>query len=112
VRDVLFIDDLLDAYEAAVQNMAMAAGRIYNIGGGPRNTISIWAEFGPLLEELLGRPIPVRYGDWRPGDQPIYVSDVRKAERELGWRPRVSVREGVTRLFEWIRDHQQLFHHL
>lgn len=112
VRDVLFIDDLLDAYEAAVQNMAMAAGQIYNIGGGPRNTISIWAEFGPLLEELLGRPIPVRYGEWRPGDQPIYVSDVRKAERQLGWCPRVSVREGVTRLFEWIRDHQQLFHHL
>jgi CDP-paratose 2-epimerase len=112
VRDVLFIDDLLDAYEAAVQNMAMAAGQIYNIGGGPRNTISIWAEFGPLLEELLGRPIPVRYGDWRPGDQPIYVSDVRKAGRQLGWCPRISVREGVTRLFEWIRDHHQLFQHL
>jgi CDP-paratose 2-epimerase len=112
VRDVLFIDDLLDAYDAAVQNIAMAAGQIYNIGGGPRNTISVWAEFGPLLEELLGRPIPVRYGDWRLGDQVIYVSDIRKAERELGWCPRVSVREGVVRLFEWIREHQELFHHL
>jgi CDP-paratose 2-epimerase len=112
VRDVLFIDDLLDAYEAFVQNIERAAGQIYNIGGGPQNTMSVWAEFGPVLEELLGRPIPVCYQDWRPGDQPVYISDIRKAERELGWRPRTSVQEGLTRLFEWIRDHQELFCHL
>lgn len=112
VRDVLFIDDLLDAYDAAVENVDVAAGRIYNIGGGPNNTVSIWAEFGPLLEELLGRPISVTYADWRPGDQRVYVSDIRKAERELGWRPKTSVREGVARLFEWIRDNQELFTHI
>jgi CDP-paratose 2-epimerase len=112
VRDVLFIDDLLDAYEAIVQNIEVAAGQAYNIGGGPDNTISIWAEFGPALEELLGRPIPVRYAGWRPGDQPVYVSDIRKAERDLGWRPHVSVQKGITKLFEWIRDHQELFGHL
>lgn len=112
VRDVLFIEDLLDAYETVVQKSELTVGQIYNVGGGPQNTLSIWLEFGPLLEELLGRPIPIRYGDWRPGDQPVYISDIRKAERELGWRPRVSVKEGVTRLFEWIRDNQELFHHL
>jgi CDP-paratose 2-epimerase len=112
VRDVLFIEDLLEAYDTIVHNIETAAGQIYNIGGGPENTMSIWAEFGPLLEELLGRPIPMRYGAWRPGDQLIYVSDIRKAERELGWRPQTSVREGVTCLFEWVRDHQDLFHHL
>lgn len=109
VRDVLFINDLLDAYGAFLQNIETAAGQVYNIGGGPQNTMSIWAEFGPLLEELLGRPISVCYGDWRPGDQPVYVSDIRKAERDLGWRPHISVTEGITRLFEWIRDHQELF---
>lgn len=112
VRDVLFIDDLLDVYEAAVQRIDCAAGQVYNIGGGPDNTMSIWAEFGPLLEELLGRPIPVSYSDWRPGDQLVYISDIRKAERELGWRPRVGMREGITRLFEWIRENQHLFAHL
>lgn len=112
VRDVLFIDDLLDAYQAAVDNIDVAAGQVYNIGGGPANTMSIWAEFGPLLERLLGRPIPVTYADWRPGDQRIYVSDIRKAQRELGWSPRISVEEGVTRLFHWIRDNQELFAHL
>ncbi len=112
VRDVLFIEDLLDAYGALVENIDTAAGQVYNIGGGPENTMSIWTEFGPQLERLLGRPIPVTHGDWRPGDQPVYVSDIRKAERELGWRPRVSVEEGVRRLFAWIRDHQDLFAHL
>jgi CDP-paratose 2-epimerase len=74
--------------------------------------MSIWADFGPMLENLIGHPIPVTYGDWRPGDQPIYVSDIRKAERELGWRPRYSVAQGVSCLFEWIRDHQEFFGHL
>lgn len=112
VRDVLFIDDLLDAYEALVSGIDVTAGQVYNIGGGPDNTMSIWVEFGQQLERLLGRPIPVTHGDWRPGDQPVYVSDIRKAECDLGWRPRVSVEDGVRRLYEWIRDHQDLFAHL
>lgn len=112
VRDVLFIDDLLNAYQAVVQNIDKAAGQIYNVGGGPENTMSVWTEFGPLLEELLGRPVPVTPADWRPGDQPVYISDIRKIESELGWRPRISVREGVTKLFNWIKDNQALFQHL
>ena len=112
VRDVLFIDDLLDAYAAAVSRIDHAAGQVFNIGGGPANTLSVWAEFGPLLEELLGRPVPVVRADWRPGDQRIYVSDIRKADRVLGWAPRVSVRDGVARLFHWIRDNEALFAHL
>lgn len=112
VRDVLFIDDLLDAYAVLVDGIDASAGQIYNIGGGPDNTMSIWTEFGAQLERLLGRPIPVTHGDWRPGDQPVYISDIRKAERELGWRPRIGVEEGTRRLFTWIRDHQDLFAHL
>jgi CDP-paratose 2-epimerase len=112
VRDVLFIDDLLDAYEAAVQRAEDVAGEVYNVGGGPQNTLSVWAEFGPLLERLLEEPVPVQVSDWRPGDQHIYVSDIRKAERELGWSPHVSVEEGVSRLFYWIQANQHLFAHL
>lgn len=112
VRDVLFIDDLLDAYEAACAQIDVTAGRIYNVGGGPENTMSIWAEFGPILAELLGREVPVRFADWRPGDQRVYVSDIRKAAAEMGWQPRVSVREGVTRLYHWISANQALFAHL
>ncbi|MCC6146880.1 MAG: GDP-mannose 4,6-dehydratase [Anaerolineaceae bacterium] len=109
VRDILFVDDLLDAYDAALKNIAVSAGQVYNIGGGPENVMSVWADFGPLLEKLFGRAIPVKRGDWRPGDQRIYVSDIRKAEQELGWKPRISVEMGIRRLFEWAKVNQSLF---
>jgi CDP-paratose 2-epimerase len=112
VRDVLFIEDLLDAYAALVEHIDVSAGQIYNIGGGPENTMSIWTEFGPRLEALLGRTIPVAHGEWRPGDQPVYISDIRKVEREIGWKPQVSVEEGTRRLFEWIQANEALFAHL
>jgi CDP-paratose 2-epimerase len=112
VRDVLFVDDLLDAYDAMVQNIDRAAGGIYNIGGGASHTISIWTEFGPVLEGLLGRPIPVKQMDWRPGDQCIYVSDTSRACSELQWRPKVSVDAGIARVFEWVKAHEDLFDHM
>lgn len=112
VRDILFIDDLLDAYDALVDNAGKTAGKIYNIGGGSENVISIWADFGPMLESLVGHPIPVTYHDWRPGDQPIYVSDIRKARNEIGWSPKISVTDGIRRLFEWVRDNKGYFDHL
>ena len=109
VRDVLFIDDLLDAYDLALNNIDRVAGRAYNIGGGPDKTISIWKEFAPMLEKLAGHSIPTGQGDWRPGDQRIYVSDIRKAKQELGWEPVVTPEEGITRLFEWVKKNRQLF---
>ncbi|MFN8445491.1 MAG: GDP-mannose 4,6-dehydratase [Caldilineaceae bacterium] len=112
VRDALFVEDLIDAYELFVQKIDKAAGQIYNIGGGIENTISVWCEFGPKLERLMGKCIPVTYGDWRPGDQPVYISDTSKAKRELDWSPKVSVDEGIERMYNWIRDNQPLFAHL
>ena len=109
IRDILYVEDLLDAYDAAVTHSAQAAGQVYNIGGGPANTLSIWREFGPLLEKLLGRPIPVSWDGWRPGDQRIYISDTHKAARELGWQPRVGVAEGIRRLYHWIIEKRVLF---
>jgi len=109
IRDVLFIEDLLDGYDVAIAHRDCAAGQVYNIGGGPANQLSIWSEFEPLLTTLLGREIPVSWGDWRPGDQRIYVSDTRKATRDLGWEPKVGVKEGVARLLAWISENQALF---
>jgi len=74
--------------------------------------MSIWSEFGAHLEELFGEPIPVLRADWRPGDQPVYISDIRKAEFELNWRPQISVSVGVNRLYEWMQGHKELFSHL
>lgn len=109
VRDLLYIDDLLDAYDAVLAGIDRAAGQIYNLGGGVQNAISIWREFGPLLENLIGRELPATYGDWRPGDQRVFIADIGKAERQLGWRPKVSVEEGVARLINWVQENKELF---
>lgn len=109
VRDVLFVEDLMNAYDAALGNLNVSAGQVYNVGGGPANTMSIWMDFEPILERLLGRPVPTSKGDWRPGDQRIYVSDIRKAKQELNWAPQVGVAEGVERLYRWVMDNRNLF---
>jgi CDP-paratose 2-epimerase len=109
VRDLLYIDDLLDAYDAVLVGIDRAAGQIYNLGGGMENAISIWQEFGPLLENLIGRELPAAQGDWRPGDQRVFIADIRKAQRELGWRPKVSIEEGVARLIKWVQANKELF---
>src|SRR5216684_5024292 len=108
VRDILYVDDLVRAYRAAYRRIDAAAGEIFNIGGGPASTMSL-LELLDVLGELLGRRVPVGYDDWRPGDQKVYVSDIRKAARVLGWRPRTSPQAGVRRLYEWIRGNPRLF---
>ncbi|HSV85601.1 MAG TPA: GDP-mannose 4,6-dehydratase [Levilinea sp.] len=109
VRDVLYVGDLLDVYDTCLERINLASGGIYNIGGGPENTISVWAEFGAMLEGSLGRKLPIRKDDWRLGDQRIFVSDIRKAERELGWKPKVGVQQGLELLFEWVKVNRHLF---
>jgi CDP-paratose 2-epimerase len=109
LRDVLFVDDLLDAYDAAVAHIDVAAGQVYNVGGGPPRTMSVWVELKPLLERLMGHSVSVTYSDWRPGDQRVCVLDVRKAKRELAWQPQVGVEEGIQRLYEWVVANQHLF---
>jgi CDP-paratose 2-epimerase len=109
VRDVLHIDDLLVAYQAGIDRIDELRGEVLNLGGGPDNTLAIWTEFGPLLEELAGRPIAVDYGPWRPGDQRVFVADVRRAAERLGWRPSVSPQEGIRRLYGWVSANPELF---
>jgi CDP-paratose 2-epimerase len=103
VRDVLFVDDLVDVYLAALRT-PRAWGEVFNIGGGPRHTLAVWSEFGPLLERLIGRPIPVARAGWRPGDQRVFVSDIRKAEQYLGWKPTTPVETGVRALIDWANE--------
>lgn len=109
VRDVLCIEDLMEAYLAAIERIDRVKGEVFNIGGGPDRTLAVWADFGPLLERLLGRTIPVTYAAWRPGDQRVYISDIRKARRLLDWAPQVNPEEGVRRMIQWIREHRALF---
>lgn len=109
VRDVLFVDDLTRAYDLAIDHSEVSAGEVFNIGGGASRILSVWNEFGPILEKLLGHQLNPAWGDWRPGDQRVYVSDIRKAEKVLGWKPEVGVGEGITRLFNWVKANPDLF---
>jgi CDP-paratose 2-epimerase len=103
------VEDLLDAYDAAIDRIDTAGGQVYNIGGGPGRTMSVWEEFGPLLENLIGERLDVSYEDWRPGDEVVYVSDIGKAQRDLAWRPEVDVEQGIRRLYDWVVANQHLF---
>lgn len=107
VRDILFMDDLLDSFDAAIEDIGRCSGEIFNVGGGPDNSISL-LEFIGLLEELMGRKLEYSFAGWRPGDQKIYISDIAKAGRRLNWKPRVSNREGIARLYEWAAQNREM----
>ena len=93
VRDILFIDDLVDCYLAAIDRIDQVAGMTFNIGGGPKNTLSL-LELLELLQQYSGREVVHSFEDWRPGDQPVYVSDIAKARQFLDWQPKIDVIEG------------------
>jgi len=108
VRDILFVDDLVNAFLLAQQHMKKLAGNVFNIGGGTANTISL-LELLDLLAGLHGGDVSVRFEDWRAADQRYYVADTSKFSRLTGWRPRVGVNEGVRRLYDWLRTGDEQF---
>ncbi len=101
VRDVLFVDDLMDAMILAQANIRTLSTQAFNIGGGLGNTVSLM-ELLKLIGHLQGYKPEIQMDEWRVGDQRYYVSDTRKFRAATGWGPRVSVREGVQRLHEWL----------
>ena len=108
IRDVLHVHDLARAYEAAINNRDAAGGQAFNIGGGSGNTLSL-LELLALLEQELQIKIPLQWDDWRPGDQPVFVCNVEKAQEMLGWSPEIQVQDGVRSLITWVRENKELF---
>jgi CDP-paratose 2-epimerase len=108
VRDMLFVEDLVDAYQAAIRDIETTSGKIYNLGGGPKNKMCLH-DLIAKLEELAHRKLRYDYDEWRPGDQPVFVCNVEKAKQDFGWEPHTSPEEGVTKLFEWVSKNTQLF---
>ena len=108
VRDVLYVGDLVAAFDLAIDNIGRTAGQAYNIGGGPANTMSL-LELLAMLEAHFGRAPHFSFDDWRPGDQLVYVSDVSKARADFGWAPRVDARSGLRHLLTWLGENEQVF---
>jgi CDP-paratose 2-epimerase len=104
VRDLLFVDDLVDALLVARENIDLIAGQAFNIGGGPENTISL-LELIEQLHEFNVRPELV-FSAWRIGDQKYYVSDTRKFQTATGWVPRTSLKAGLRALHHWLLEAQ------
>ena len=103
VRDALHVDDLVRLYGIALNKADWEPGQVFNVGGGPSNTLSVLE----LLHEIsarVGRQIPFDFFETRQGDQKIFVSDNSKALTALGWEPQVSLTQGLDQLFDWIQD--------
>jgi CDP-paratose 2-epimerase len=103
VRDVLFVDDLVDAFLLAQENMRELSGRAFNMGGGAANTVSL-LELLRIIEDVHGKRPDLEFADWRAADQLYYVSDTRKFSQATGWRPKVSVTAGIGRLYHWLLE--------
>jgi CDP-paratose 2-epimerase len=108
VRDILYIDDLIDAYDRAVEHVDRTSGKIYNMGGGAANAISL-LEFMALIKEVTGRELVHTFSEQRPGDQKIFVADTALAQKELAWRAQTGYREGVAKLHDWLSQNRSIF---
>jgi CDP-paratose 2-epimerase len=102
VRDVLFVEDLVDAFLIAQEKINCLSGQAFNIGGGPGNTLSL-IELIDYIANLGGKPEAL-FGPWRVGDQRYYVSDTGKFRKETGWIPQRTVAQGLQQLYGWLRD--------
>jgi CDP-paratose 2-epimerase len=108
VRDILYIDDLVDLYFRAVEIEPALNIFVFNVGGGPDEAVSL-IEMIQLLEQELGHSIELKFADWRPGDQRVYVSDIRAVGEAFQWTPKLTPRKGIAALVSWIRHNEELF---
>lgn len=103
VRDVLWVTDLVRAFDAFIQNRDSVDHTVFNMGGGVTNTLSL-IELLDRIEAETGERTDIEFGDWRQGDQKVYISDISRAKEELGWEPQVAPEEGVRRFLEWYQE--------
>lgn len=106
VRDILFVEDLMEAFSCAVSDIEKTRGLAFNIGGGVENTISL-KELIVFIQKLSGAPVEVKYAPWRPGDQKYYVSDSSRFTRLTGWQPLTSTSKGVEFLYSWLSQNSR-----
>jgi CDP-paratose 2-epimerase len=107
VRDILFVEDLVNAFVLAQENMDSISGQAYNMGGGARNTISL-LELLEMIEKISGNKPDAHFDEWRPSDQRYYVSDFAKFQRATGWEPKNAPLEGVTKLYHWLLENAEI----
>lgn len=103
VRDVLHADDMKSLYLQTVQNIQAAKGNAFNIGGGIANSLSLLELFA-LLEQYIGKSLEYTKLAPRESDQRVFVADIQKIKKSVGWEPRVSASAGVADMLKWVAD--------
>lgn len=103
VRDLLYIDDVIHAFDLAVERSGKVAGEGINLGGGKENAISL-LEAIAFLKQLTKKNIPLSFADWRLGDNKCYYTNNAKIIRLLGWRPTIPWKEGIRRTYKWVAE--------
>ncbi|GAH51138.1 unnamed protein product, partial [marine sediment metagenome] len=88
-------DDLIDAYDSFIES-DLSCG-VFNIGGGPKNTLSL-LELLELLKNSTGKRTEVTFSGWRESDQKVYISDIGYIKKTLGWTPKVSIEQGIEKI--------------
>ena len=106
VRDILYIDDLIYAYDLAINKPNQIKGEAFNIGGGVRHSISLM-ELIKMLTKIMKKDILYQFAAVRPGDQKVYISNAEKIKNLLGWEPEVSVETGIKNTLEWTQENIQ-----
>jgi nucleoside-diphosphate-sugar epimerase len=106
VRDVLYVEDLIDAFEKFINSKLKH--EVFNIGGGPENTLSL-LELLNTLKRMNDLNPKVSFAEWRPADQKVYISNINKVKDLLSWEPKTSTEDGVRRLVNWISNNKGLF---
>jgi CDP-paratose 2-epimerase len=103
LRDLLYVDDLVDALLRASADEQALRGRAFNLGGGPGNAISVLGVVD-LINELIGERPKILWDGWRVADQRYYVSDTSAFGELTGWKPKMPVQSGIASLYEWLAD--------
>lgn len=107
VRDVLHVNDLLEAMISGWNNIELIRGNAFNIGGGPDRSISI-LELLDYIKVLHGKKPNIQFAPWRTGDQKFYVSDSSKYKRLTGWYPKIDIESGLEDIYKWILQNRKI----
>jgi len=108
VRDVLYVSDLIKAYNSFIEKANQIKHDVFCMGGGVDNTLSL-LELLEILEQETGKKIEKEFHNWRPSDQKVYISDVTKARKKLDWNPEITPIKGVKMIIDWVSKNLSYF---
>jgi CDP-paratose 2-epimerase len=107
VRDILHVNDLVNAFDLAFKNIKKTKGKAYTIGGGPNTALSI-LEFFQILEKISSKRFNYKLKPWRLADQKVYISDISSAKKDFNWSPKILPKEGIKKLYEWTQKNKDI----